>query len=69
MNDKRIEELILERDHRDEIIDALCEAVLGSDRPEWSSDYYFEDAVVAVQERVTELEARLECRASNQADL
>ena len=60
-----VEGLIRERDHRDAIIDVLCDAVLEEDRPEWSSSYYFEDAVVAVQERIAELEAREECRDSN----
>lgn len=50
-----IEQLIHERDHRDEIIDRLCDAVLGGDRPEWSSAYGFEEAVADVEERVTQL--------------
>lgn len=57
--------LIQERDHREEIIDDLCDAVLGPDRAEWSSAYYFEDAVSEVQERIAELEDRKECRDSN----
>lgn len=57
--------MIAERDHREEIIDQLCDAVLGQDRTEWSSNYYFEDAVAEVQERILELEERKACRDSN----
>ena len=62
-SEKDLDELITQRDHREEIIDALCDAVLGEDRDEWSSAYYFEDAVTEVQERMGELEARAGCRA------
>lgn len=54
--DRQIDQLIQERDHRDEIIDKLCDAVLGPDRYEWSSQYFFEDAVREVQERIAALE-------------
>ena len=64
-HEKEILEVIAQRDHRDEIIDALCESVLGENQREWSSAYYFEDAVTDVQERIAELEARAECRESN----
>jgi hypothetical protein len=52
--DQQIDQLILERDHAHEIIDKLCDAVLGADRHEWSSMYFFEDAVRDVEERMAE---------------
>lgn len=58
--DRQIDQLIQERDHRDEIIDKLCDAVLGPDRYEWSSQYFFEDAVREVEERMAALEAQPE---------
>lgn len=64
-HEKEVLEVIQQRDHRDEIIDALCDAVLGPDRDEWSSAYYFEDAVVEVQERIQELTERYQCRELN----
>lgn len=54
--DRQIDQLIQERDHRDEIIDKLCDAVLGPDRYEWSSQYFFEDAVREVEEHMAALE-------------
>lgn len=54
--DRQIDQLIQERDHRDKIIDKLCDAVLGPDRYEWSSQYFFEDAVREVEERIAALE-------------
>lgn len=53
--DSQIDQLIQERDHRDEIIDKLCDAVLGPDRYEWSNMYFFEDAVREVEERMEAL--------------
>lgn len=53
--EREIEQLIRERDQRDEIIDRLCDAVLGSERPEWSSAYGFDDAVADVEERIAQL--------------
>lgn len=53
--EREIERLIRERDQRDEIIDRLCDAVLGSERPEWSSAYGFDDAVADVEERIAQL--------------
>lgn len=53
--EREIEQLIRERDQRDEIIDRLCDAVLGSERPEWSSTYGFDDAVADVEARITQL--------------
>lgn len=50
--DRQLDQLLQERDHRDEIINKLCDAVLGTDRNEWSSMYFFEDAVREVEERM-----------------
>jgi hypothetical protein len=50
--DRQLDQLIQERDHRDEIINKLCDAVLGPDRNEWSSMYSFEDAVREAEERM-----------------
>lgn len=44
-----------QRDHAEEIIDRLCNAVLGVDRNEWSSAYGFDDAVSEVENRMAEL--------------
>lgn len=49
--------LIKERDHREKIINDLCDLVLGEDRNEWSSAYFFEDAVAEVDERMQQLAA------------
>jgi len=48
--------LIQQRDHAHEIIDKLCDAVLGFDRQEWSSAYFFEDAVNDVEEKMWQLD-------------
>ena len=56
--DQQIDQLISERDHAHEIIDKLCDAVLGADRHEWSSMYFFEDAVRDVEERMAEAEGQ-----------
>jgi hypothetical protein len=53
--DRQLDQLLKERDHRDEIINKLCDAVLGTDRYEWSSMYFFEDAVREVEERMCAL--------------
>lgn len=50
--EEEILQLIGERDRREEIINQLCDAVLGTDRSEWSSAYHFEDAVREVDERM-----------------
>lgn len=63
--EQAMSQLIDERDHRDEIIDQLCDAVLGPDRTEWSSAYHLEDAVAEVLERMEWIDQRLENRASN----
>lgn len=53
--DKQLDEVMRERDHREEIINQLCDAVLGPDRYEWSSMHFFEDAVREVEERMAAL--------------
>lgn len=53
---------IIKRDYAEEVIDKLCDAVLGvapEHRPEWSNAYGFDDAVEAVEERMARAEARL----------
>ena len=52
-------QLIDQRDHREEIINQLCDAVLGDDRHEWSSDYHFEDAVEEVEVKEAVLSAEV----------
>ncbi|WP_310643437.1 hypothetical protein [Limnohabitans sp.] len=54
--DKDTDRLINQRDHAHEIIDRLCDVVLGTDRHEWSSAYFFEDAVNEVEEKMAALE-------------
>lgn len=56
--DRSEAQLIQERDEREEVINALCDAVLGTDRYEWSSMYSFDDAVeeVAVKTAVLDKE-------------
>ena len=49
-------QLIQERDEREEVINALCDAVLGADRPEWSSAYSFEDAMEEVEVKTAVLD-------------
>ena len=51
--------LIDQRDHCEEIINRMADAVLGEDRPEWSSAYDFTDAAQDVDARIAELEAQL----------
>jgi hypothetical protein len=65
--DSAVNEEICNRDHREEIIDALCDAVLGEDRTEWSSQYYFEDAVSDVHEHMYALEQQAEARTALQS--
>lgn len=54
-HEREVLKVIDERDHRESIIDQLCDAVLGVDRHEWSSAYHYEDAVTEVQERIASL--------------
>jgi hypothetical protein len=49
-HERELGQLIDERDRREEIIDCLCDAVLGQGRPEWSSAYGYDDALLEVQE-------------------
>ena len=49
-HERELLSLIDERDRREEIIDCLCDAVLGQGRPEWSSAYGYDDALLEVQE-------------------
>jgi len=51
---------IAQRDHCEEVIDRMADAVLGKDRPEWSSAYDFMDAAQEVDDRIAELEAQLD---------
>lgn len=53
--EREFDEILKQRDHREEVIDALCDAVLGENRPEWSSAYDFADAISDVRERITAL--------------
>lgn len=53
--ERDIEALIAQRDYYHEIIDQLCDAVLGTDRDEWSSGYTFHHAVADVEEKLEEL--------------
>ena len=50
--ERTISELIDERDYRERVIDALCDALLGPNRREWSSTYSFDDAVLEVEETI-----------------
>ena len=49
-------DLITERDFRDEIIDRMADAVLGTDRAEWSSSYDLIDAAQEVEDFMSQLE-------------
>ena len=50
-------DLIAERDYRDEIIDRMADAVLGTDRAEWSSSYDLIDAAQEVEDFMVQVEA------------
>lgn len=52
--------LIAQRDHCEEVIDRMADAVLGKDRHEWTSAYDYMDAAQEVEDRVAELESQLE---------
>lgn len=56
--EKAESDLINQRDHCEEIIDRMADAVLGKDRPEWSSNYDFIDAAQEVEDRVAELQEK-----------
>ena len=57
--EKSESDLIAERDYRDEIIDRMANAVLGTDRAEWSSSYNFMDAVKEIEDHIAKLESQL----------
>lgn len=57
--EKSESDLIAERDYRDEIIDLMADAVLGTDRAEWSSSYDFMDAAEEIKDRIAELKTEL----------
>ena len=52
-------DLISERDYRDEIIDRMADAVLGTDRAEWSSSYDLADAAQEVEDFMVQVELKL----------
>lgn len=52
-------DLISERDYRDEIIDRMADAVLGTDRAEWSSSYVLADAAQEVEDFMVQVELKL----------
>lgn len=51
---------IAQRDHCEEVIDRMADAVLGKDRHEWTSAYDYMDAAEEVEDRIAELEGQLE---------
>lgn len=51
---------IAQRDHCEEIIDRMADAVLGKDRHEWTSNYDYMDAAQEVEDRIADLEAQLD---------
>jgi len=58
--EKAESDLINQRDHCEEIIDRMADAVLGKDRPEWSSNYDFIDAAQEVEDHMAGLESKLD---------
>lgn len=50
--DKQLEEVMTERDNREDVIDKLLDIVLGANRSEWSSEYDYGHAVIEVEERM-----------------
>ena len=71
--------LITERDHCEEVIDRMADAVLGPDRHEWTSAYDIDDAAEEVEQRAAQLEkenaslkqerAELACAAMEAVDM
>ena len=57
--EKHESDLITERDYRDEIIDRMADAVLGTDRAEWSSSYELADAAQEVEDFMVQVELKL----------
>ena len=54
--EKYEDDLIAERDYRDEIIDRMADAVLGTNRAEWSSSYDLTDAAQEVGDFMAQVE-------------
>ena len=54
--EKSESDLITERDYRDDIIDRMADAVLGTDRAEWSSSYDLIDAAQEVEDFMEQVE-------------
>lgn len=54
--EKDCEELIKERDEREDVINELLNQVLQDERKEWSSAYDFNDAVIDVECKMKSLE-------------
>jgi hypothetical protein len=55
-SDQALADVIKERDDAEEFGDKLLDLVLGSDRPEWSSAYGTDDALLQVEEKMVALE-------------
>jgi Restriction alleviation protein Lar len=55
-SDEELADVIKERDDAEEFGDKLLDLVLGSDRPEWSSAYGTDDALLQVEEKLVVLE-------------
>lgn len=56
--DDALDEVLKERDLREEIIDKLLDLVLGENRPEWSNMYDFNDALTDVECKMKQLEEK-----------
>lgn len=57
--EKSESDLITERDCRDEVIDRMADAVLGTGRTEWSSSYDIYDAAQEVEDFMAQVAAKL----------
>ena len=53
-------DLIGERDHLEEIVNRVADAVLGVDRHEWSSYYDLEDAAQEIEDKMLEQHVEME---------
>ena len=58
--EKSESDLIGERDHLEEIVNRVADAVLGVDRHEWSSYYDLEDAAQEIEDKMLEQHAEME---------
>lgn len=56
--DNALSQVLKERDLQEEIIDKFLDLILGENRPEWSSMYDFEDALIDVECKMKELEGK-----------